>query len=155
MPKFAATHSLNDYPKITISNYKKSLDNAPAETIKLNYFYLGQQYRYQISITETHCHYGGKRHWFNCPQCGRRASTLYCHGRYVCRQCLGLHYKSQLIQPLDRLFSRVSKIRVRLQWQQGIAYGHGNKPKGMHKTTFARLVNEHDEIVNRIVEKML
>lgn len=154
MPKFATTSSLDDYPKITISDYKKELGIMSAASIRLNYSYLGQQYSYEVSITNTPCHYGSNRYWFSCPQCGRRVATLYCVSKYVCRHCVGLHYKSQLIQPLDRLFSRVSKIRQRLQWQQGIAHGHGSKPKGMHLSTFERLVNEHNELEQKIIRLM-
>ena len=155
MPKFATTPTLSDYPKITISDYKKEFSIMRVESICLNYVYLGQQYRYEVSLSTTPCNYGKHRYWFSCPQCGRRVATLYCMGQYVCRHCVGLHYKSQLIQPLDRLFSRVSKIRQRLQWQQGIAHGHGNRPKGMHQTTFDRLVNEHDELEQEIIRAMI
>ena len=41
-------------------------------------------------------------------------------------------------------------IRQRLKWQSGIAYGNQGRPKGMHFTTYYRLVTEHDRIVQRI-----
>ena len=154
MPKFAITQSLNDFPKISVADYKNQLFIKPTKSIKLEYDYLGRQFSYELGITDTPCHYGGNRYWFNCPQCGRRVATLYCVDEYVCRHCVGLNYKSQLIQPLDRLFSRVSKIRERLQWQQGIANGHGSKPKGMHQSTFERLVNEHNELEQKIIRLM-
>lgn len=155
MPKFATTSSLAELPKLKISDYKNALRVTPATATQLNYSFNGQLYRYEVSITPTPCNYGNARFWFNCPQCGRRVATLYCVSKYVCRHCVGLNYKSQLIQPLDRLFSRVSKIRQRLQWQQGIAHGHGNRPKGMHQTTFDRLVNEHDELEQEIIRAMI
>lgn len=154
MPKFATTSSLSDYPNITISDYKKGLGIMTTESIPLKYIYLNQQHRYEVSITTTPCHYGNFRYWFSCPQCGRRVATLYCVDEYVCRHCVGLNYKSQLMQPLDRLFCRVSVIRERLQWQQGIANGHGSKPKGMHQSTFERLVNEHNELEQKIIRLM-
>lgn len=154
MPKFAITSSLDDYPKLSISEYKNELNLTPANSIALNYHFNGQQYRYEVSITKTPCYYGSYRYWFNCPQCGRRVAMLYCMGKYICRHCVGLNYKSQLSQPLDRLFSRVGKIRERLKWQQGIAHGHGIKPKGMHQNTFDELVNEHNKLEKKIIRSM-
>lgn len=152
MPKFAITSSFDDYPKVRINALQDEFSDMLA--IPLNYCFHGQQYHYEISVTTTPCHYGKFRYWFICPQCGRRVAMLYCIGQYVCRYCVGLDYKSQLMQPLDRLFNRVSKIRQRLQWQQGIANGHGIKPKGMHQSTFDRLVNEHNELEQKIIRLM-
>ena len=36
----------------------------------------------------------------------------------------------------------------------GIANGHGAKPKGMHQTTYARLVAEHDKLAQQIIGVM-
>ena len=149
MPRIAMTHSLMDYPKIRIASYKDQLTPFSV-SMQTNYTYRGKAYNYEIALSRTPCHYGGYRHWFICPHCGKRVGVLYCAGLYVCRQCIGANYATQLMQPIDKLFSKVAKIRHRLQWQQGIANGHGSRPKGMHKTTYDRLVAEHDRLVNAI-----
>ncbi len=57
------------------------------------------KHSYSIRVERTPCHYGGVRHWFLCPRCGRRARILYlANGArpadcvFGCRICLGLTY---------------------------------------------------------------
>lgn len=35
-------------------------------------------------------------------------------------------------------------IRCKLKWEPGILNGDGDKPKGMHRRTYQRLVAQHD-----------
>lgn len=58
------------------------------------------------------------------------------------------------MQPIDKLFRKVEKIRHRLGWQAGIANGHGSRPKGMHRKTYDRLVSEHDKLAQQIIGVM-
>ena len=150
MGKLATTASLSDYPKMTITSVKHRLGQH-AKAIRLDYSFRGKSYGYDVGITTSSCHYGNYRYWFICPHCGKRVGVLYCAGLYVCRQCIGANYATQLMQPIDKLFSKVAKIRHRLQWQQGIAHGHGSRPKGMHQTTYDRLVAEHDRIADNLL----
>lgn len=151
MAKLATTHSLSNYPRLSIAQYREQLkQSGKASSIDLAYSYREQSYRYSIQLTTTAPHYGGSRHWWLCPKCSKRVSVLYCAGRYVCRGCIGACYQSQLQQPIDRLFSRADAIRKRLGWQAGIAHGNQGKPKGMHLTTYYRLVTEHDRLVQSI-----
>lgn len=145
MPKFATTSSLSDYQKLPIKQYRHSLLNT-ANSLSFSYQYRGKEYNYKIGITHTKCHYGGVRNWWLCPKCDRRVSVLYCAGAFVCRHCIGANYESQLKQPLSRHYSRIAKIRLRLGWHGGVAMGEYGKPKGMHKTTFDRLVSEHRQL---------
>ena len=153
MPRIAMTHSLMDYPKIRIASYKDQLTPFSV-SMQTNYTYRGKAYNYEIALSKTPCHYGGYRHWFICPHCGKRVGVLYCAGLFVCRHCIGANYATQLMQPIDKLFRKVAKIRHRLGWPQGIAHGHGNRPKGMHQTTYARLVAEHDKLAQQIIGVM-
>ena len=151
MPALATTSSLNNYPRLSIAQYRDQLrQSCTASSIEVNYSYRGKSYRYPIQLTKTSCNYGGHRYWWLCPKCSKRVSVLYCAGRYVCRGCIGACYGSQLQQPIDRLFSRADAIRQRLGWQRGIAYGNQGRPKGMHFTTYYRLVTEHDKLVQKI-----
>lgn len=129
MPKLALQSSLDDLPKLKISDYQK-------------------QTRLRLATTATACNYGGYRKWFVC-KCGRRASVLYFSHYWQCRHCVGLPYQTQIIQPSDRLNERINRIRQRLGWVRGIAHGMGNKPKGMHQKTYRRLVAEY-ELLTRI-----
>ena len=116
----------------------------------MRYSYRDKPYSYVIKLMTTATNYGGSRYWWSCPKCSKRVSVLYCAGYYVCRHCVNAPYRSQLQQPIDRLFSRADAIRARLNWERGIAHGVGSKPKGMHYSTFDRLVNEHNNLVQRI-----
>jgi len=151
MAALATTSSLSNYPRLSISRYRDQLRRSgTASSIEVNYSYRGKAYSYSIRLDKTACHFGNYRHWWLCPSCSKRVAVLYCAGAYVCRHCLSVPYGSQLQQPIDRLFSRADAIRQRLGWQSGIAYGNQGRPKGMHFTTYYRLVTEHDRIVQRI-----
>ena len=151
MPALATTHSLSNYPKLSISSYRDQLrKSGKVNSIELAYSYRSKSYSYIVQLTKTPCTYGGYRHWWLCPKCSKRVSVLYCAGIYVCRHCIGANYSSQLQQPIDRLFSRVEGIRARLGWQAGIAHGNQGRPKGMHFTTYYKLVTEHDKLVGQI-----
>lgn len=151
MPALATTSSLSNYPRLNISRYRDQLrQSRTASSVDLAYSYRDKSYRYSIQLTTTAPHYGGSRYWFRCPSCSKRVAVLYCAGTYVCRHCLSVPYGSQLQQPIDRLFSRADAIRQRLKWQSGIAYGNQGRPKGMHFTTYYRLVTEHDRLVQKI-----
>lgn len=150
MGKLATTHSLSDYPKISITSIKDRLGQH-ANAISMNYQFKGKPYHYDVGITTSSCHYGNYRYWFICPKCGKRVGVLYCAGLYVCRHCINANYATQLMQPIDKLFRKVEKIRHRLGWQAGIANGHGSRPKGMHRKTYDRLVSEHDRIADHLL----
>ena len=149
MGKLATTASLSNYPKLRIASYRDELKQ-DSKALKLAYSYCGKDYQYKIRLDKTPCHYGHYRYWFICPHYGKRVGVLYCAGLYVCRHCIGANYATQSMQPIDKLFRKVEKIRHRLQWQAGIAHGHGAKPKGMHYKTYFKLVWEHDRLVNAI-----
>ena len=48
-----------------------------------------------IPIITMRMHFGGVRHWFSCPSCGRRCRILYGGARFRCRLCRGARYESQ------------------------------------------------------------
>lgn len=155
MPAIATAPNLSHFPRLKIASYRDQLRDSNADSLRMNYSYRGESYSYSIKLSTTACHYGGYRHWFNCPSCSKRTSVLYCIHIYVCRHCTGANYGSQLKQPIDRLFSRVETIRSRLGWQAGIAHGNQGRPKHMHLTTYYRLVTEHDNLVQKICGAMM
>ena len=130
MPKLALQSSLDDLPKLKISDYQK-------------------QTRLRLATTATACNYGGYRNWFVC-KCGRRASVFYFSRYWQCRHCVGLPYQTQLIQPSDRLIQRANAIRKRLGWGGGVASPNGGRPKGMHHKTYDRLTHELELLCNQI-----
>lgn len=55
-----------------------------------------------------------------------------------------LAYSCQRESADDRLARRADRIRRRLGWRVGILNPQGEKPKGMHRSIFARLTAAHD-----------
>ena len=56
-----------------------------------------------VYITFTQCHYGGSRPWFTCPVCRDRAAVLFLRsGRFACRRCQKVSYRSQSGSAADR-----------------------------------------------------
>jgi len=104
--------------------------------------------RCSVRLTRTPCRYGGTRRWFMCPEvgCGRRVALLYCRGTFGCRACHGLAYASQRESAGDRAVRKANSIRQRLGWLPGVLNGIGDKPKGMHWSTFERLIAEHNHL---------
>ena len=156
MPKLANTPTLNNYSKLPISSYRDYLkQHGSVKAVTLSYIYHGKEYSCDLKVSNTPCTYGGHRHWWHCSKCGRRVAVLYFNQSYQCRHCIGLNYQSQLQQPVDKLLKRVAVIRERLGWPQGIVNGHGSKPRGMWYSTYNRLVTEHDELSQQIIERLI
>lgn len=145
MPKIANTHSLSDYPKLSINQYKGRLNNA--YSMQTHYSYRGKDYNYSIRLDKTPCNYGGYRYWFICPNCNKRVGVLYCAGLYVCRHCIGASYQTQLNQPLDNVRRKMHKLANKLNWVTG-KYGEQIPlpKKGMHLATFIKLDSQYKEL---------
>lgn len=151
MPAIATTSSLNNYHRLSISQYREQLKQGNAKYIEVSYSYRSKPYQYSIQLTKTACNYGHYRHWWLCPKCSKRVSVLYCAGSYVCRHCIGANYHSQLQQPVDRIYSKLNALRERLDWQVGIIHGIGERPKGMHHSTYERLINEYEQLEQKLI----
>jgi len=102
----------------------------------------GQDMNYPVLIEWTPCNYGGKRAWWQCPSCGQRIALLYSGKMFACRQCQRLAYASDRIAKGDKPFRRANEVRRRLGWGGGVASPPGDKPKGMHWTTYSRLMRK-------------
>ncbi len=104
--------------------------------------------REPVPLTWTVCNFGGERPWFICPGvgCGRRVAVLYGPGRYfLCRHCYDLTYQSQRENKMYRALHRAQKIREKLGGIANMMEPFSEKPKGMHLTTYDRLLWEHHE----------
>lgn len=112
---------------------------------------------YSVRIVETPCNLGGKRPWFICPalSCGRRVAILYGGGVFACRHCYQLAYTSTREDAGERATRRAERIRNRLGWEPGTLNGNGGKPKWMRWRTFARLVDEHERLVDQSMRTLL
>jgi hypothetical protein len=64
--------------------------------------------------------------------------------RFACRRCGRLRYRSQRETMTTRWQRRAERIWARLGGESFID-GHIHKPKGMHRRTFNRLMDEADD----------
>jgi hypothetical protein len=94
----------------------------------------------RVAVTWTDCHFGGRRPWFICRGCGRRAAVLYtAGGLFECRRCHGLAYATQQESPYYRNLTAAQKIRARLAGSLSTFDEFPDKPKRMHRRTYLRL----------------
>lgn len=80
--------------------------------------------------------------------CGRRVAVLFGGTVFARRHRHLLAYRSQRKADQARATSRANKLHDRLGWETGILNGDGDKRKGMHGRTFARLQAKHDAHAN-------
>ena len=111
---------------------------------------------YPVRLSWTDTNFGGQRPWFICPNkgCNRRITRLYGGGVFACRHCYQLVYESQRESPSDRAARRADRIREKLGWYPGILDGKGDKPKGMHWSTYKRLEEEYDALIEYILGEL-
>jgi len=103
--------------------------------VSLNFAVNGQPVNQLITELRTACNYGGSRSWFACPRCRRRVGVLFLRGAagFMCRHCGRVVYSSQAEDEMGRSWRKQRKAEARLMdgWR---------RPKGMHRTTRARLL---------------
>jgi len=100
-----------------------------------------------IPIRRTPCRYGGERHYWGCPNCGRwcEVVVMASHGRYWgCRRCLRLRYISQGLAPADRAQRRADQLYARAGAEDDDGLVH--KHKWMRWRTFNRLMDRADNL---------
>ena len=104
--------------------------------ITLKYRYADQEDVSQmVGLTHSPCHFGGKRPWFECPNCGRRAGNLLGGGRrFACRKCFDVVYHTQQCGKMERLMHRMHKLERHLERQ------------GLRKRTVDMLLTQIDEL---------
>ena len=59
---------------------------------------------------------------------------------FACRLCCGLAYACQQDIPRDRAISRVQKLRMRLGGSANLLEPFPERPRGMHRWTYYRLL---------------
>jgi hypothetical protein len=94
----------------------------------------------QIRVSWTRCHFGGMRPWLHCL-CKRRVAKLFKGmGGYYCRPCIGNPiYASQSKSTQGRRHFEACKLRLRLGGIASLAAPFPERPRGMHRKTYARL----------------
>jgi hypothetical protein len=100
----------------------------------------------ELELASTPCNFGGRRQWWLCSHCDRRARILYLVGRSLaCRRCADLRYESQLEREVARGLRRARKIRRRLGGQPALVAPFPPKPPRMRWMTYAALRTDAKE----------
>jgi len=100
-----------------------------------------------IPFDWTSCHFGGKRIWFKCPFCKRRVAIIYGTGKYfACRKCNNLTYQSCNEPDFQRMLDKAYKLKEKLGGEAGLETLMPSKPKGMHKKTYQKLLEEIERL---------
>jgi len=112
------------------------------------------QFLQQIPVTWTYCNFGGFRPWFKCP-CGKRVAKLYKSiGGYHCRQCFdNPPYASQTKGTKKRIGFAASKLRLRLNGIAALTEPRPERPRGMHRKTYARALRRLEAYESRLSPK--
>jgi hypothetical protein len=88
--------------------------------------------------------FGGFQGYFRCPDCRCRYTALILYGeRFSCRRCYRLPYQSQRSRTYDRLLTKARKAEALLRGispQECIGMDPPDRPKGMHRRTYMRLI---------------
>ncbi len=115
----------------------------------------GQHRTEWIVLTRTPCHYGGTRPWFCCPGCHQRCAKLYMYrGRFLCRPCHGLGYRSQLEARPERPRLIAQRIRRRLGASPNLILPFPAKPAKMHWRTYYRIREKGERYTTRAIAMM-
>jgi hypothetical protein len=111
----------------------------------------------QIRVSWTRCRFGwGLRPWLHCPFCQRRVAKLF-NGLagYCCRACVGNPpYASQTKSTQSRRHFEACKLRVRLGGSPSLIVPFPERPKGMHRRTYARLKHRAEHLEARISSRL-
>lgn len=87
-----------------------------------------------LTIEKQPCHFGGTRPWLRCGDCGRRVAVVYFSGgRFTCRHCGRVSYRSQAEDAIGRAWLRQGKLEARLD-------EHWKRPRGMRHATYERIL---------------
>jgi hypothetical protein len=109
----------------------------------------------QIRVSWTRCHYGGARPWLHCT-CGLRVAKLFKGlGGYYCRQCFdNPRYACQTKSTQGRLHFEACKLRLRLGGEASLTAPFPERPRGMHRKTYARLRHRAEQLEARISRRV-
>ena len=100
-------------------------------------------YQTHVELDSTPLHFGGHRVWWKCPCCHARVGVIYWESwRWQCRKCARLVHESTRQSEDSSAYARVNKVRDALGWGGGLASPMGTRKKGMHWSTYARLMKE-------------
>lgn len=81
------------------------------------------------------------RRMFECPGCGKARRSIYYSNQWACGDCLGLSYRSQLVDKDVKLWEERDRLHSWLK---------NGRPKGMHNVTYMKLRQRLIELERRL-----
>lgn len=103
------------------------------------------RYGVLIRLTSTKCNYGGIRHWFLCPQCGKRVANLYGSSLH-CRHCANaVNASSQAgkqARNLAQIWRTIGRYNIDADGFTRLREWH--RPKRIHRKTWQRIIDKHN-----------
>jgi len=133
------TYTINGRELASVSIFVKK------ESLALVYDFNQIRRKQEVALAQTPCHYGGSRAWLLCPKCQAKRNSLYLgpEGFWACRECLGLAYKIQRLNPHERHQNRAEKIKKnKLKIIPGSRTMASEKPFGMWRSNHIRILDE-------------
>ena len=118
--------------------------NGNGNEVTLTYVSEGDKINEKVRLDKTPVHFGGTRSWFLCGGCEGRVGVLYGGKYFRCRHCHNLRYASQRESKKFRAISKVRRIRRKLRGSANLLNSRPDRPRYMHKRTYARLVREEE-----------
>jgi len=105
-----------------------------------------------IELCATSCYFGGVRYWYICPSCERRAGRLYqSELGFYCRCWVGVVYQSTSETKRARALRRIHNIHEQLKLPYRGLCSRVPKPKGMHLSTYATLMERRARYIGEYV----
>jgi hypothetical protein len=73
-------------------------------------------------------------------------ARMRCGMNFMCRDCAGLSYECRRLDRSNRALLQARKIRMKLGGSPAVTDPFPPRPKGMHRTTYARLNAKAEEL---------
>jgi hypothetical protein len=97
--------------------------------------------RLTVPLAETTPQFGGRRFWFYCRQCGRRARIVYSPD-FHCRHCSGVLHPSTRQTTRDRAIDQAVRLRRGLGGSGSLLEPFPPKPKEMRPALWLKLFSK-------------
>jgi len=147
--------------RLTVSSISKD-DLVPSDipyVFEVSWQLEEELYTQRILLQYESRHFGGGQAYFLCPNCRRRCTWLALRwSMHLCRTCANLPYITQRQREIERMRGRLEKLyrKLKCDWEVNILSPClPDRPRGMHNSTYVRLVAEFEEIEEKLESAVL
>lgn len=113
-------------------------------SLVVTFLYNGVLRNQTVEIANVRCFERFYRQYLVCPVCGSHRNQLYLdsNGKFACRNCNGLGYQSQRLNPHQRHAYNAEKFRRKKFKTTGTSPNIFTRPKNMQTKTYQKLVDK-------------